>query len=238
MLGGLELGTISGLIDESDAVWDGHIFRAMPTSIVELEHNDAVAPGAGLARKGFEQLCKERFVDAVRQIPDGLSARRRDEGGDVKPFVAVMTERNRPLADRRPDPAMDWLQAEPVLIRCPDLDRLVGMLGGFFGERLAETFLKTSTASVVADFGFLGRGDWIDQPIACRASQPRCGASSVSPSSLAIKFATLRLVHMPPSGGGSLTRSFSFASSSGLSTEGLAPLLRRRSPSAAAPSAL
>src|SRR5450759_1393378 len=112
------------------------------------------------------------------------------------------------------------------------------MLGGFFDERLAETFLKTSAASVVADFGFLGRGDWIDQPIACSASQPRCGASVVSPSCCAIQLATLRLVHIPPSSGGSLIRTFSFASSSGLSTEGLAPLLRRRSPSAVAPSAL
>jgi hypothetical protein len=111
VLGGLELGTIGGLIDEPDAVWDRQIFRAVPAGIVELEHNDAVAPGAGFARKGFEQLCKERFVDAVRQIPDGLPARGRNEGGDVKPFVTVMTERNQPLADRRPDPAVDWLQA-------------------------------------------------------------------------------------------------------------------------------
>ena len=36
-----------------------------------------------------------------------------------------MAERNRPLFDRRPDPAVDWFQAEPVLTRCLDLDRLV-----------------------------------------------------------------------------------------------------------------
>lgn len=173
MLGRLEFRAVGWLIDEPDAVWDGQIFRAMPAGIVELEHNDAVAPGAGLARKGFEQLYKERFVDAVRQIPDGLSARRRDEGGDVEPFIAVMTERNRPLADRRPDPAADWLQADPVLIRCPDLDRLIGMLRGFFGRRAGELFFKAASSSGVADFGFLGRGDWIDQPMALSASHPR-----------------------------------------------------------------
>ena len=173
MLGGLEFGTIGGLIDEPDAVWDGQIFRAMPTSIVELEDDDAITSGAGLAREGFEQLYKERFVDAVRQIPDGLAARRRDEGGDVEPFIAVMTERHRPLADRRPDPAADWLQADPVLIRCPDLDRLIWMLGGFFGRRAGELFFKAASSSGVADLGFLGRGDWIDQPIALSASHPR-----------------------------------------------------------------
>jgi hypothetical protein len=113
----------------------------MPTGVVELENDDAVAPGAGLAREGFEQLGKERLVEPVRQIPDRLSARGCDEGGDVEPFVTVVTERERPLADRRPDAAMDRLQAEPMLIRGPDLDRLVRMLLGFFGDYVGEFFL-------------------------------------------------------------------------------------------------
>lgn len=173
MLGGLEFRAVGWLIDEPDAVWDGQIFWAVPASIVELEHDDAIASGAGLTREGFEQLCKESFVDPIRQIPDGLSARRRDEGGDVEPFISVMTECNRPRADRCPNPAMDRLQAEPMLIRGPDLDRLIGMLGGFFGRRVGELFLKAASSSGVADFGFLRRGDWIDQPIALSASQPR-----------------------------------------------------------------
>ena len=93
-----------------------------------------------------------------------------------------MAERDRPLADRRPNPAMDRFQPEPMLIRRPDLDRLVRMLGGFFSHRVGELFLNAASSSGVADFGFFGRGDWIDQPIACRASQPRCGASFASPS--------------------------------------------------------
>ena len=182
VLGGLELRAVGRLVDEPDTVGNGEVLRTVPAGIVELEHDDAVAPGAGLACKGFEQLCEEGFVDPVRQIPDGLAARRRHECGDIEPFVAVMTERDWPLADRRPNSAMDRLQAEPMLVRGPDLDRLVGMFVGFFADRLAEAFLKTSASSGVADFGFFGRGDWIDQPIACSASQPRCGASAVSPS--------------------------------------------------------
>ena len=42
----------------------------------------------------------------------------------------MVTERDRPLANRRPNPAMDRLQAEPMLIRGPHLDGLVGMLLG------------------------------------------------------------------------------------------------------------
>ncbi len=52
----------------------------------------------------------------------------------------MMAKRDRPLADGCPDPAMDRLQAEPMLIRRPDLDRLVGMLAGFFGECVGKLF--------------------------------------------------------------------------------------------------
>lgn len=182
VLGGLQLRAIGRLVDEPDAVGNGEVLRTVPAGIVELKHDDAVAPGAGLPCKSFEQLCEEGFVDAVRQIPDGLAARRCNEGGDVEPFVAVMTERDRPLAGRRPDPALDRLQAEPMLVRSPDLDWLVRMLRGFFGHRVGEFFLNAASSSGVADFGFFGRGLWIDQSIARRASQPRCGASFSSPS--------------------------------------------------------
>src|SRR6266700_747552 len=69
-----------------------------------------------------------------------------------------------------------------MLIRRPYFDRLVGMLLGFFGERVSELFLKAASCSGVAELGCRGRGDWIDQPIACSASQPRCGASFSRPN--------------------------------------------------------
>jgi hypothetical protein len=238
VLGGLEFGAVGRLVDQPDAIGDGEIFWPVPAGIVELENDDALAPSAGLAGEELEQLREEGFVDAVRQVPDGLAARRGDEGGDVKPIVAMMAERDGPLADRRPYPAVDRLQAEPVLVRRPNFDRFVRMPDGFFRERVAEVFLKASAASAVADFGFFGRGDWIDQPIACSASQPRCGTTRASPSRRAIQAATLPLVHKPPSGGGDASRAFKCSSKSGLSTERRAPLLRRRSPSARGPNAL
>ena len=94
-----------------------------------------------------------------------------------------------------------------MLVRGEDLDRLAGVLRGLLGNGVRELFLNAAASSGVADFGFFGRGFWIDQPIAFKASQPRCGATDMRPSSPAIQVATLRLDHSPPSGGGSRRRS-------------------------------
>ena len=107
---GWEFGAAWRLIDEPDAIGNGKVFRAVPAGIVELQDNDAIAASPGLSREGGEQFGKERLVDSVGEKPHRLAARGRDETGDVKPFVAMVTERDRPLADRRPNPSMDWLQ--------------------------------------------------------------------------------------------------------------------------------
>ena len=69
-------------------------------------------------------------------------------------------------------------------------------------ERGGPYVLNASRSSGVAEAGWRGRGFCTDQPIAFRASQPRCGKTSASPSSPAIQAATFGLVHNPPSGGG------------------------------------
>src|SRR6516162_2670758 len=97
-------------------------------------------PAPVCCAKAASSLAKN--VDSVGEIPHRLAARRRDETGYVEPFVAMVTERDRPLADRRPNPAMDRLQTQPMLVRGPHLDGLVGMLGGFFGNHVGEFFYK------------------------------------------------------------------------------------------------
>ena len=75
-----------------------------------------------------------------------------------------MAMRRRPLADRRPNAPRDGFQAEPVLVAGEDFDRAVGMFGGFLGDGVFKVFLNAAAASGEADFGFLGRGSWIDIP--------------------------------------------------------------------------
>src|SRR6185312_8492766 len=170
--------------------------------------------------------------DAVRDGPEGLAGDRLHEGGDVQPRVPVVAERDRPLALGRPHPPDDRLQPEAVLIRGPDLDRLVRVLSSRLSDGLLQLFLNASRSSGVAEAGWRGRGFCTDQPIAFSASQPRWGNTAASPSSPAIQAATLGPVHSPPSGGGARRRALSLSSSSGLRTDGLMPLRRRRSPRA------
>ena len=69
--------------------------------------------------------------------------------------------------------------SQAVLVRGEDLDRFARVLCRLLGNGIRELFLNAAASSGVADFGFFGRGFWIDQPIAFNASQPRCGATEV-----------------------------------------------------------
>src|SRR3954466_11938321 len=179
------------------------------------------------------ELSRPKSLDIRRPIQGWL-----DEGGDVEPLGAVVAEGDRPLTFGRPDPAQDRLQANAVLVRGPDLDRRVRVLGPRLGDGLLQLFLNASRSSGVAEAGWRGRGFCTDQSIALSASQPRWGKTAASPSSLAIQAATFRLDHRPPSGGGWIKRARKRSRSPGLSTLGTPPLRRRRSPSASGPFAL
>jgi len=45
MLGRLQLGTVNGLKDETDAVGKGQVFRTVPAGFVELKHNPLCRAG-------------------------------------------------------------------------------------------------------------------------------------------------------------------------------------------------
>src|SRR5438094_1128407 len=111
----LQLRAVGRLEHQPYAVENGEVFRTVPAGSVEHENDDAPVPGTNLPSEGFEQFGEERLVDAVRQVPDGFTAHRRHEGGDIEPFVAVMAECDRSLAERSPDASLDRLQPDPVL---------------------------------------------------------------------------------------------------------------------------
>ena len=103
-----------------------------------------------------------------------------------------------------------------MLVRGEDLDRFARGALPPLRRRHSRAFFKCRRFFGRGRFGVLWTWFWIDQPIAFNASQPRCGATDVRSSSLAILAATLLLDHNPPSGGGSRRRRRNLASSSGL----------------------
>ena len=86
-----------------------------------------------------------------------------------------------------------------------DLDWRSGRFAASLATAASRFFFNAATSSGVADFGFFGRGVWIDMPQVVGASQPRWAATFSSPGSRAMKAATFALVHKPPSSGGSLS---------------------------------
>lgn len=100
-----------------------------------------------------------------------------------------------------------------MLIKGPDLDRPVGVLGTAFSDPLRQPFLKASCSSALAALACLGRGIGGLCSSFLRESHPRCG-QTLRPSREAIHAATLGPVHSPPSAGGSAKASRNTASSS------------------------
>src|SRR3954471_15031215 len=238
VLSRLKLGRVRGQVGEPEALRHDQVRFGLPAGAVEPEHDDAIPSRPGLTGKQRQEPCEERLGHPVRDVPEGLARGRLHEGGDVQPLVPVMTQRDRPLTFGRPHPPDDRLQPEAVLVRGPDLDRLVRVLSSRLSDGLLELFLNASRSSGVAAAGWRGRGFCTDQSIALSASQPRWGKTAASPSSPAIQAATLRLDHRPPSGGGASSRARNRSRSSGRSTLGTPPLRRRRSPRASGPCVL
>ncbi len=149
VLGGLHLGAMRRLKHEPDAVWDCQVFRAVPSSVIELK-DDALAPACACR---FGEVQKDRLkhflANRVRNVPDRSPGGRLHEAPHVEPFVAVMAKRYGALALGRPNPPQDGLQADivrsssaplKVLIHRPDLDGGFRVLLFFFSGSVLQFF--------------------------------------------------------------------------------------------------
>ena len=136
----LKLGRVRGQVDGPDPVRHNQVGRGVPAGAVENEHDDAIPSRPGLAGKQGQERGEERLGHPVRDVPEGLARGRLHEGGHVQPLVAVVTHRDRPLTLGGPHPPDDRLQADAVLVRGPDLDRLVRVLGSRVSDGLLELF--------------------------------------------------------------------------------------------------
>ena len=166
VLGGLKLGGVRGQVDEPDPVRHGQVRRGVPAGVVEPKHDDAIPSRPGLARQTGPGARQRTAWTRRSRVPEGLARDRLHEGGDVQPLIAVVAERDRPLTLGRPDPAQDRLQPDAVLVRGPDLDRFVRVLGARLSDGLLQLFLNASRSSGVAEAGWRGRGFCTDQSIA------------------------------------------------------------------------
>jgi hypothetical protein len=154
----LKLGGVWGQVDGPDPVRHDQVRCGVPAGAVQPKHDDAIPSRPGLTRKQGQERREERLGDAVRDVPEHLAGDRLHEGGHIKPLVAVVAERDRPLTLGRPHPPDNRLQADAVLVRGPDLDRLIRVLGSRLSDGLLQLFLNASRSSGVAAAGWRGRG--------------------------------------------------------------------------------
>ena len=113
---------------------------AVPAGAVDHQDDETLGSGAGFAGEQREQCLEERLGDTVGELPQGLAARRRDEGGDVEPLEAMVPKGHRALAARRPAAPAERLQTEPVLVAGEDLDGLARVALGLLRDHLGEFF--------------------------------------------------------------------------------------------------
>ena len=112
VLGGLHFGAVRRLKHEPDAIWDCQVFRAMPSSVIELQHDALVFARACRFGEVHQDRLEHFLTNRVRNVPDRSPGGRLHEAPDVEPFVAVMAKRYGALAFGCPHPAQDGLQAD------------------------------------------------------------------------------------------------------------------------------
>ena len=141
--------------------------------------------------------------DAGREIPEALAGGGRDDGGDGEPFEAVVADRDRAPAARRPGlaphrfqpmrcssvakvstSASGWRSVPSAFIRPPGR-----MIAPKLRRRPRRAFQPTRSSGLAAR-AYRGRGFRIVQPIALSASRPRCSATLATPRPAALMAAT------------------------------------------------
>jgi len=140
VFGRLHLGGVGGLKDEADAVGNDEPGFAVPTCVVEDENDDSLAPCAGFLGKHAQQRLEERLGYAVRDVPEAFAGSWRNERRHVEPFKAMVAVRDRPLPDRRPDPAGYRLQSEPMFVGRECLDWRIGVARRLLGDDVGHFF--------------------------------------------------------------------------------------------------
>ena len=157
--GRLQFGTVGRQELQRQAGGDHQILGSMEASLIEHQVDAFAGTCPDVLGKVVEGQCGDGRVDRRQEQPEGLARRRPHEGVDIQPFVAGLDRGDGPLADRRPDPAADRLQAEPVLVEGPDLVADMAVDALVAAQTLPQFFLKLAWATGSC-WTCAGRGTW------------------------------------------------------------------------------
>ena len=80
------------------------------------------------------------MVQTGNEPPVGFSRGRADSAHEPQPFVLPVDDSNRLFSLRRPNPPIDRMQPNPMLILRPDFDLGVGLLRHYVGDGLRQFF--------------------------------------------------------------------------------------------------
>ena len=160
MLGRLQLGAMRRLEYKADAVGNFEVLGPVPASVVQLKDDALFLPGAYRFGEIGEDMFEQLLIDGVGDVPHRLAGQRLDEAPNIKPFETMMSQRDGPLANGRPQLAYDRLQADAMFVHRPEFNVSLRMIAPLFFRRLFEFFLSASRSSSLAASGWRGRGCW------------------------------------------------------------------------------
>ena len=130
----------------------------VPAGVVQDQDDELALAGPDLLGERGQHRAEQLGVHPGADEPDHLAGARVDEAVEVEPLVAVPPDRDRPPAPRRPPPAQDRLQAEPVLVERPHLDRPSRVPPAALAHLRGELFLYAACSSGLAALACRGLG--------------------------------------------------------------------------------
>ena len=105
-----------------DALGDLHLLAGVPAGPIEDQQDPPGRSSPDVSGEGGQHLPKERGRDGRQEPPFRLTGGGTDEATDIQPLVALLHRSDRPLPDGSPDLPNEWEQANPMLVRGPELD--------------------------------------------------------------------------------------------------------------------
>jgi len=123
VLSRLQLGRVGRQEEHVEVLRDAELDAAMPAGAVKHQHDLLVWTRSHLLGKGGSFPFEEGDAHRRGQMKDRTAGGGMHEADEIAPREAVLDGRQRPHAVQRPGLTHDGLEADPVLVDCPEFDR-------------------------------------------------------------------------------------------------------------------